>query len=83
LGARPSGIDKVDVVDFKVGCPGSQSGGHIIVRRVILALALSDGNSVRREAAGIGCFSVESQGRLERRDVDLLFVGTWSMRSVQ
>lgn len=62
MGARPSGIDKIDIVDLEIWRPGSQSGGQIIVGRVVLALALGDSNSVRGEAAGIGRFSVESKG---------------------
>lgn len=74
LGAGTATVDNVEVVHLHVGGPGPQSGGEVVDRGVILALALCDSHSVRRETTGIGGLSVDGEGGFQNRYIDLLLV---------
>jgi hypothetical protein len=59
LRTRSPSVRKVDVVDLKVGGPGTESGSQVIVGDVVLAELLRNGDLVSGIACGVGGITVD------------------------
>jgi hypothetical protein len=76
LGARSARVDDVYVVDLEVCGPCTESGRLVVIKTIVLTLARRNGDFISGVAAGVGCLSIDSQGRFKSLDVDLFLICT-------
>lgn len=75
LAALAARVDKVDIINLEVWRVGAESGSLVVVRGVVLALFLGNGDGVGFIGRGVGRVAVDCQRGFQGLDVDLFGVG--------